>query len=289
MTKLYIDAGTSWSKVSEIYEDEKDLAGSPLAEIKNLDEYIYKDFYSTINCHSEIVSESVHSKTKAVSASWTDSSALPQNDKKSFEMTEDKHRFFLFPTKFFASMEINFDGATGHMAKNRIKPKGMYQNEMLSLAYGAKKLLSEEALMDATIVDIGSRDIKWVKFINGKYKDLDWNGSCGSVTGATVEMLSKFYSVNPSEIAPQKEKISVTCGVFAMEKIMDEIIFNVPADIAIAKYIHGIAYNTWNFARCPDKIYLSGGFCLNKCFLESLKFYCEVVPLGRFVLLEGLC
>lgn len=174
------------------------------------------------------------------------------------------------------------------MAKNKIKQDGKYQNEMLSLAYGAKKLLSEKELEDATIVDIGSRDIKWVRFINGKYKDLDWNGNCGSVTGATVEMLVKFYNVDVSILVPQEEKIPVTCGVFSMEKIMDDIASNISPDIAIAKYINGIAYNTWNFAGRPQKLLLSGGFCLNKCFVDSLKFYCKVVPMGRFVLLEGL-
>jgi len=249
MIKLYIDAGTSWSKVLEIYENRNDLANSPLNKIENLSDYIF-------------------------------------NEEK--DIKDLNERIFLFPSKFFASLNINFDGATGHMVQNRIKPNGLYQNEMLSLAYGAKKLLPENDLKDATIVDIGSRDLKWVRFVEGKYKDLDWNGSCGSVTGATVEMLSKFYSVDTLTLTPQKEKIPVTCGVFAMEKIMDDIASNIPADIAIAKYINGIAYNTWNFAGCPKKIYLSGGFCLNKCFLDSLNFYCEVVPLGRLVLLEGL-
>jgi hypothetical protein len=264
MTKLYIDAGTSWSKVLEIYEDEKDLMNSPL------------------NCHAELVSASIRQ---------ADYSFKFQNGQTLNQVQGDSNkgkRLFLFPSKFFSSLDVNFDGATGHMVQNRIKPDGMYQNEMLSLAYGAKKVLSDEDLKDATIVDIGSRDVKWVRFIDGKYKDLDWNGNCGSVTGETVEMLSKFYSVDTSKITPQREKIPVTCGVFAMEKIMDDIASNISADVAIAKYINGIAYNTWNFAGNPAKIYLSGGFCLNKCFLDSLKFYCEVVPLGRLVLLEGL-
>jgi len=269
MTKLYIDAGTSWSKVLEVYENENDLINSPLLAI----------------CHPECNEGSV--KHEAVSKGWTDFSAenkSHQNDSN----REERKRFFLFPSKLFASVDIKFDGATGHMVQNRIKQGGMYQNEMLSLAYGAKKILSEEDLKDATIVDIGSRDVKWVKFVDGKYKDLDWNGNCGSVTGATVEMLSKFYGVDTAKLLPQKEKIPVTCGVFAMEKIMDDIASNIHADVAIAKYINGIAYNTWNFAGNPNKIYLSGGFCLNKCFIDSLHFYCDVVPLGRLVLLEGL-
>jgi len=252
MTKIYIDAGTSWSKVLEIYDDEMDLSNSPLAKVNNLNSFSFKEDF----------------------AKCKDTKVL--------------NRVFIFPSEIFAKIDINFDGATGHMVKNRLTPDGFYQNEMLSLAYGAKKILSENDLKNATIVDIGSRDLKWVRYTDGKYKDLDWNGSCGSVTGATVEMLSKFYGINPLEIPAQKEKIPVTCGVFAMEKIMDDIANNIPADTAIAKYIHGIAYNTWKFAAQPNKIFLSGGFCHNKCFIDSLKFYCDVESLGRLILIEGL-
>jgi len=249
MPKLYIDAGTSWSKVLEVCEDTEDFSQSELSCVENIESFL-------------VSGENLS--------------------------TDKKSRVFIFPSKLFASCKVNFDGATGHMVQNRIKPDGQYQNEMLSLAYGAKKILSDDDLKNATIVDIGSRDVKWVRFIDGKYKDLDWNGSCGSVTGATVEMLSKFYGVNSSEIPPQKERIPVTCGVFAMEKIMDDISSNIHAEVAIAKYINGIAYNTWNFAGKSEKIYLSGGFCLNNCFIKSLEFYCKVQPVGRFVLLQGL-
>ncbi len=201
---------------------------------------------------------------------------------KILEINGDDKQAKIISTKDFAGLNLAYDNATGHMADKTRK----YQNEVLSLAYGAKKLLNNPE--NATIVDIGSRDIKWVKFENGKYRDLDWNGSCGSVTGATVEMLCKFYGVDTAHLPPQDELIPVTCGVFGMEKIMDEIASNVPVNVALAKYIHGIAHNTWIFAKKPRKIYLSGGFCLNNCFIESLKYYCEVETLGRFVLVEGL-
>lgn len=201
---------------------------------------------------------------------------------KILEITGDEKTTRIIPTKEFARLGLEYDNATGHMVNKAEK----YQNEVLSLAYGAKKVLNNPE--NATIVDIGSRDIKWVRFENGKYRDLDWNGSCGSVTGATVEMLCKFYGVAVENLPPQRERIPVTCGVFGMEKIMDELVSGVSADVAIAKYIHGIAYNTWVFAKNPEKIYLSGGFCMNNCFVESLKYYAEVELLGRFVLLEGL-
>lgn len=254
MNKLLIDAGTSWSKVLELYKDQNDLNNSALIQYSD----IIKEY--TLNTEPK---ELYDQKGNSIMG-----------------------RTYLFPTKILSKINILFDHATGHMVKNRIKPDGNYENEVIALAYGAKKLLNNPD--NAIIVDLGSRDIKWVHFKDGKYKDLDWNSNCGSATGATVEMLCKFYNVDPSKIDIQKERIPVICGVFAMEKIMDAIANDISADVAIARYIHGIAYNTWNFARQPDKIYLSGGFCLNTCFVKSLELYCEVVPLGRFVLLEGL-
>ena len=249
MNRLLVDAGTTWSKVFELYNNESELLESPLNQALN---HIINTDYNFTDI---------------------DGNSL-------------KGRIFLFPSNLLSKTQILFDKATGHMVKKNIKKDGQYENEVIALAYGAKKILKD--LNNATIIDLGSRDIKWVKFIDGKYKDLDWNGSCGSATGATVEMLCKFYNINTAEIAVQDEKIHVTCGVFAMEKIMDDIASDISAEIAIAKYIHGIAFNTWNFAGQPDKVYLSGGFCLNQCFINSLKKYCEVMPLGRFVLLEGL-
>ncbi len=253
MTKLYADAGTSWSKVLEIYRDKEELNSSPLVNIDNLESYL------------------VYNNGKK----YTDSQGNVYNG-----------RTFLLPTEKFSSMDIMLDGATGHMVKQKIIPGGKYQNEIVSLAYGIRKKVKD--LENATIIDIGSRDLKWVNFENGKYKDLDWNGNCGSVTGATVDMLCKYYNLDPHTLTPQKDKIAVTCGVFAMEKIMDSLISDSTPGVAIAQYIHGIAHNAWIFAKKPEKVYLSGGFCMNNCFIESLKFYCEVIPVGRFILIEGL-
>ena len=69
---------------------------------------------------------------------------------------------------------------------------------------------------------------------------------------------------------------------------MDSISGGEKASIAVSKFVHGIAYNAWNFAKKPERIYLSGGFCENKCLVDSLKNYCDVVLLGRFILCEGL-
>lgn len=248
MPKLIIDAGTTWSKIFEIYE-------------KN--EIFSQNFQ---------LNKFAHDSNNYI---FRDSDKNIINGK-----------IYLIPSRELNKMPIYFDGATGHMAKNKLKPDSKYENEIIALACGSKKLIAE--LNDATIIDIGSRDIKWIKFQNGKYKDLDWNGACGSATGATLEMLYKFYDLNNLNIQPNKEKIPITCGVFGMEKIMDLIANGTnPAD-AIAMFIHGLAYNTWNFAKNPEKLYLSGGFCENECFIKSLNYYCEVIKLGRYALLEGL-
>ena len=117
---------------------------------------------------------------------------------------------------------------------------------------------------------------------------MDWNASCASATGATIEMLLKFYNVDVKNLKYNPQKYSVTCGIFGLEKIMDDIAQGINPEIAISKFIHGIAFNAYNFAKNPSKICISGGFCENKCFIESLKQYCEVIPLGRFILVDGL-
>ena len=158
------------------------------------------------------------------------------------------------------------------------------ENEIIALANGCKNIIDK----DSTILDLGSRDAKWIKFKDSKFHDMDWNTSCASSTGATVEMLLKFYGVRAEELAFDEEKFAVTCGIFGMEKIMDSISAGVKPSEAISKFVHGIAFNAWNFCKKPEKIYLSGGFCDNKCLVDSLKNYCEVELLGRFVLCEGL-
>lgn len=82
---------------------------------------------------------------------------------------------------------------------------------------------------------------------------MDWNTSCASSTGATVEMLLKFYSVKPDELKFTPEKFAVTCGIFGMEKIMDSISSGAKPSEAISKFVHGIGFNAWNFCKKPEK------------------------------------
>ena len=186
--------------------------------------------------------------------------------------------YYVLPSSIVKSMNIKPDASCGHMSQAN-------ENEIIALAKGAQKLDIES---NATILDLGSRDAKWIRFKDGKFHDMDWNTSCASSTGATVEMLLKFYDIKVEDLLFTPEKFNVTCGIFGMEKIMDSISGGEKASIAVSKFVHGIAYNAWNFAKKPERIYLSGGFCENKCLVDSLKNYCDVVLLGRFILCEGL-
>ena len=185
--------------------------------------------------------------------------------------------YYIVPSSVIKTMNILPDSCCGHMSNSN-------ENEIIALAKGCSIVNGE----NATILDLGSRDAKWVRFKDGKFHDMDWNTSCASSTGATVEMLLKFYNVDRDVLEFNEEKFAVTCGIFGLEKIMDDISNGAEPKTAIAKFIHGIAYNAWIFAKKPEKLYLSGGFCDNKCFVDSLAKYCEVIPLGRFVLCEGL-
>ena len=188
------------------------------------------------------------------------------------------YNYYIVSSNVIKSTNIKPDYSCGHMANAT-------ENEIIALARGAQK---RDIDKDATVLDLGSRDAKWIRFKDGKFHDMDWNTSCASSTGATVEMLLKFYDINSNQLKFNPEKFAVTCGIFGIEKIMDSISNGESPEIAISKFVHGIAFNAWSFAKRPSKIYLSGGFCENKCLTDSLANYCEVVPLGRFILCEGL-
>ena len=201
-----------------------------------------------------------------------------QFDDEFFIKQDGNSAYYILPSRIIKAQNIMPTRSCGHMSNAS-------ENEIIALAQGAKK---RDISSNATVLDLGSRDAKWIKFKDGKFHDMDWNTSCASSTGATVEMLLKFYGVKAEELAFNDEKFAVTCGIFGMEKIMDSISAGVKPSEAISKFVHGIAFNAWNFCKKPEKIYLSGGFCDNKCLVDSLKNYCEVELLGRFVLCEGL-
>ena len=201
-----------------------------------------------------------------------------KNFDEKFLVQHSGNYYYILPSGIIKAQNIVPTRSCGHMSNAN-------ENEIIALAQGAKKRVISP---NATVLDLGSRDAKWIKFKDNKFHDMDWNTSCASSTGATVEMLLKFYGVKPEELKFDSEKFAVTCGIFGMEKIMDSISSGTKPSKAISKFVHGIAYNAWNFCKKPEKIYLSGGFCENECFVNSLEKYCEVELLGRFVLCEGL-
>lgn len=190
---------------------------------------------------------------------------------------KDNKSYYVIPSSIIKTSGLKFEKCCGHMADAS-------ENEIIALAQGCRDIVDE----DATILDLGSRDAKWINFKNRKFHDMDWNTACASSTGATVEMLLKFYNVKREDLEFNEERFVVNCGIFGLEKIMDDISNGARPVNAISKFVHGIAYNAWNFSKKPKKIYLSGGFCENQCFVNSLQKYCEVELLGRFMLCEGL-
>lgn len=172
------------------------------------------------------------------------------------------------------------DFATGHNAKKRSKKS---INELTALARGGEKLIKES---DFVLLDCGSRDIKYVRYENREIADMGWNAECGASMGFTIELLAAYYRLNYSDIAVPDKTFSITCGVLGMSHIFDAVIAGVSEKEAVARFVKGIALNGFRFAGSPDKLYLSGGLCENPLFVGS--FPCELITLGRFVLLEGL-
>ncbi len=172
------------------------------------------------------------------------------------------------------------DLATGHNASRRSHRS---INELTALARGGKQLVDQP---DFVLLDCGSRDIKFVRFQEGKVVDMGWNAECGASMGFTIELLANYYQLDYSTIPVPESGFSITCGVLGMSHIFDAVVSGASDAEAVAKFVRGIALNAHRFAHEPEELYLSGGLCDNPLFIAS--FPCRVIPLGRFVLLEGL-
>jgi activator of 2-hydroxyglutaryl-CoA dehydratase len=170
--------------------------------------------------------------------------------------------------------------ATGHNGK---RFTDTYVNELTVLARGGEKLITED---DFVLLDCGSRDIKFVQYKNGRLHDMGWNSECGASMGFTIELLARYYDLDYHEIPIPERPFSVTCGVLGMSRIFDAVVSGIPEAEAVARFVMGIAINAYRFAGSPDRLYLSGGLCDNPLFVQS--FPCEVLSLGRYVLLTGL-
>jgi activator of 2-hydroxyglutaryl-CoA dehydratase len=178
--------------------------------------------------------------------------------------------------------ELRADLATGHNARKRADT---YVNELLALIQGGISRLGPGPW---TLADIGSRDIKVVRVEHGRPVVMDWNNSCGALTGFTLELLGRYFCLDFSAVKPVPEGLAVTCGVLGMERLFDEVASGRPVEQAIAAFVRGMASFTHAFINRPDHFYLSGGMCDNPLFLNSFPEGTEVVPLGRFVLVDGL-
>ena len=179
-------------------------------------------------------------------------------------------------------LEVGFmaDLATGHNAARRSKQS---TNELTALARGGEKIIGGK---DFVLLDCGSRDIKFVRYAEGRVVDMGWNAECGASMGFTIELLAKYYDLDYGKIAVPDTGFSITCGVLGMSNIFDAVISGLSETEAVAKFVRGIARNAYRFAGSPERLYLSGGLCDNPLFVGS--FPCNVISLGRFVLLAGL-
>lgn len=174
------------------------------------------------------------------------------------------------------------DVGTGHNARRR---SGLFVNELLALIQGGISRLGPGPW---TIADIGSRDVKVVRVEGGRPVAMDWNNSCGALTGFTLELLGRYFNLDFGVIQPVATGFPVTCGVLGMERLFDQVATGRPVEQAVAGFARGMASYTHAFMNRPDHFYLSGGMCDNPLFMKSFPEGVQVEPLGRFVLVEGL-
>ncbi len=172
------------------------------------------------------------------------------------------------------------DLATGHNAARRSRRS---INELTALARGGEKIIGGD---DFVLLDCGSRDIKFVRYTKGRVVDMGWNAECGASMGFTIELLAKYYNLDYAGIPIPDTGFSITCGVLGMSNIFDAVVSGLSETEAVSKFVRGIARNAYRFAGSPEQLYLSGGLCDNPLFVGS--FPCNVISMGRFVLLAGL-
>ncbi|NTV12933.1 MAG: ATPase [Desulfobulbaceae bacterium] len=198
---------------------------------------------------------------------------------KFLDLAEAEPQPRILPTKDLAR-GLHVELATGHNGKRFSRE---YVNELIALARGAEALIPESSYL---VLDCGSRDIKYIRYRDGQLLDMGWNAECGASMGFTIELLERYYNLDFSHLPVPAKTFSVTCGVLGISDIFDAITSGDGEAEAVARFVKGIAINAYRFAGSPEKLYLSGGLCDNPLFVQS--FPCQVEPLGRFVLLNGL-
>jgi activator of 2-hydroxyglutaryl-CoA dehydratase len=188
----------------------------------------------------------------------------------------------IVPSREVKRRGLAFAFGTGHSARAL---SARFENDLIALSRGALALIDDA---DFTVLDLGSRDAKLVAFAERRPLRLDWSVGCAAATGATLEMLGKFYAVDFAAVPIDERFAHVTCGTYAVERIMDAVAAGESAEEAIGRFVHGLARSSFDFAGRPARLHLSGGFTRCPPYLAALARYTEVVPLGRTVPLAGL-
>jgi activator of 2-hydroxyglutaryl-CoA dehydratase len=177
---------------------------------------------------------------------------------------------------------LRADIATGHTARRRA---ARHVNELIAMAQGARRMISEPEFL---VVDVGSRDVKYIHMREGELIGMDWTATCGALTGFTLELLGRYYELDYDVVEPAETSVPVTCGVLGMEQLFELVSQGVSEAEAVARFARGIAMNAYRFIGEPEQFYLSGGMCENRLFRQSFPERADVRTLGRFVLVEGL-
>ncbi len=178
--------------------------------------------------------------------------------------------------------DFSVELATGHNTRRRAKRS---VNELIALGDGAMHLVDDK---EFTVLDVGSRDVKYVRFSNGRISEMNWSAKCGAMTGFTLELILNYFEIDPAAVEKGESVMGITCGVLGMEQLFEQIAGGGAPERAVANFTRGLAVNACRFIGQPERFYLSGGMCDNPLFLRSFPEWVEVLPLGRFVLVEGL-
>ena len=183
-------------------------------------------------------------------------------------------------TKDLADFSVEL--ATGHNTRKRAIRS---VNELIALGDGAMHLVDDK---EYTILDVGSRDVKYIRFRAGRVVEMNWSAKCGAMTGFTLELILGYFEIDPATVEKGDSVMGITCGVLGMEQLFEQIAGGGAPERAVANFTRGLAANAYRFIGQPKRFYLSGGMCDNPLFIRSFPVGVEVLPLGRFVLVEGL-
>ena len=194
----------------------------------------------------------------------------------------DTGRRCVLPTREAAAQGRRADIATGHSAR---RWASRHLNELIALAQGGRRLIREPEFL---LLDVGSRDVKYVHMRDSDLLGMDWTATCGALTGFTLELLGNYYGIDYGRVEPAQKSVPVTCGVLGMEQLFELVSQGASETAAVARFARGIAMNAHRFIGEPERFYLSGGMCDNRLFQLSFPQDVEVRALGRFVLIEGL-